>query len=1043
MSSDPFVAQLAGLCRAHPTRAKWVFVPAHSIGLTLGDRLAREGCDWANLRFVTPLDIAVRMAAPYLVEQGISPSEEPLGPALVMRLLLDLPEAGGYFRPMAEHPTLAEALWRAVRELRYAGLSAADLPATAFASAAKHAELVAMLTAYEQHLNLHRIADMPVVLQEARQHLDWSPIAAADVVMELPDTPWSPLVRAFLDALPGTQVRPQALELEGLPLPARAARLATSADRVAASTNNDAGLLRFLQSPASAPKPRDDGSLDVFHAGGRDAEVDEVLRRIFGAGHPLDRVEVVCASSEYAILAWERAQRLGWHVTVSAGVPAVMARPGRLLLRYCEWVAGGFQSADLRRLLQSGDCAPAAFEAAAAVPPAAEPAGALTPGQAARLLLKAQATWGRATYAPSLAALAARYVKDADHFEDGADERQWNARKAAQARSLAAWIDGVLTAIPGPDADHLVSLRDVSAAAAAFLGANASRASALDAMAAVALDSALADLANGLGDHRCDLASALGFVRARIESMTVGRDRPRPGALHVSSLADAGYDGRPQVFIVGLQEGAVFPSAVEDAVLLDAERRLISPLLRTSVDQLDEAVFGTLARLAAIGASAVSVCLSFSCRDTRQFRDSFPSWIVLQTFRLMKGDPTLTYEHLSKWLDEPKSAVPASPSAALTDAGWWLAGAARLAAARPKVLAAFASLSSGIRAEEARASDDFTAFDGHVPAAGPVLDGSRSDRGTSATTLERAATCPFRHFLREGLGARPIEEGRQDADVWLDPLTKGSELHALFARFMRAIRDEKRRPVMKRDLERLRAWGRERLDGLKTEMPPPSDEVYNRESREFLDDLESFLTAECEGRHGADPVAFEVAFGRTVEDSEGEPLASEAPLVLPLGEKRRMQLHGQIDRINRLGPGEYEVVDYKTGSYWAPNWKGEFAGGTRLQHAIYGAAAVQLLKPIDAKARVTGGRYLFPAVKGRGRYKSIPAPPKGKLIEVLGDLADVLGTGVFASADDADKCTWCEFAPACHPDAVDATSRKVENPRNTMLEPYRRLRRHD
>ena len=79
---------------AHPTRAKWVLVPAHSIGLTLGDRLAREGCDWANLRFVTPLDIAVRMAAPFLVEQGINPSEEPLGPALAMRLQLDPPEAG-------------------------------------------------------------------------------------------------------------------------------------------------------------------------------------------------------------------------------------------------------------------------------------------------------------------------------------------------------------------------------------------------------------------------------------------------------------------------------------------------------------------------------------------------------------------------------------------------------------------------------------------------------------------------------------------------------------------------------------------------------------------------------------------------------------------------------------------------------------------------------------------------------------------------------------------------------------------------------------
>ena len=84
--------------------------PTHALGLTLGERLARDGCDWANLRFVTPLDIAVRMAAPFLVEQGLNPSEESLGPPLIMSLLLDLPVEGGYFRPMAEHPTMADAL---------------------------------------------------------------------------------------------------------------------------------------------------------------------------------------------------------------------------------------------------------------------------------------------------------------------------------------------------------------------------------------------------------------------------------------------------------------------------------------------------------------------------------------------------------------------------------------------------------------------------------------------------------------------------------------------------------------------------------------------------------------------------------------------------------------------------------------------------------------------------------------------------------------------------------------------------------------------
>jgi len=45
---DPFVEQLKGLCAAYPTRSKWVFVPTHAIGRTLGDRLVFEATDWAT-----------------------------------------------------------------------------------------------------------------------------------------------------------------------------------------------------------------------------------------------------------------------------------------------------------------------------------------------------------------------------------------------------------------------------------------------------------------------------------------------------------------------------------------------------------------------------------------------------------------------------------------------------------------------------------------------------------------------------------------------------------------------------------------------------------------------------------------------------------------------------------------------------------------------------------------------------------------------------------------------------------------------------------
>ena len=469
-------------------------------------------------------------------------------------------------------------------------------------------------------------------------------------------------------------------------------------------------------------------------------------------------------------------------------------------------------------------------------------------------------------------------------------------------------------------------------------------------------------------------ASALGFVRARVESMAVGRDRPRPGALHISSLADAGFDGRPLVFIVGLQEGGMFPSAVEDAVLLDSERETVSPLLRTSVGQLDEAVCEAAVADRGPGRVGGAVCLSFSCRDTRQFRDSFPSWIVLQAFRLMRGDASLTYEHLAKWLGEPKSAVPASPDAAPTEAAWWLAGAAKKGARAP-VLAAFPPLAGGIRAEEARATDEFTAYDGHVPAAGPVLDASQNARGTSATTLERAATCPFRHFLREGLGVRPIEEGRQDADVWLDPLTKGTELHELFARFMRAMREAKRRPNLKRDLDRLRAWGQERLARSR------------RRCRRHR-------TRSTRGSRGS---------SWTISRRSSWPNARDATGPIPSASRSRSAFRQTMRRASRwrarsrscstsaasagsscTGESIASIASAAASTRWwttRPAASGPTTGrGVRGRHAPSArhlrAAAGRFLKAIDPKARVTRARYLFPAVKGRGRFKSIPAPPR-------------------------------------------------------------------
>lgn len=1015
---DPFLEQLKGLCVSHPTRAKWIFVPTHAIGRTLGDRLAVEGTDWANLRFVTPLDIALRMGAPFLVEGGIDPSEEELGPALMMRLLLDLPVEGGYFRPLADHPTLAQALWATVRELRMAGLRPHDLTATAFESRAKHTELVTLFSAYERFLDDQKRADMATVYQEALKHRDWCPVQPQDCWTELPDANWNPLQRALLDGLPGERLDPKTFELPGVSVPRRL----TSARAQRLKAEPGTNPLAFLMTPgfvvtSGAPKPE----VRLFHAGGREAEIEEVFRRILATGVTLDQVEIACASDAHLALVWEKALRHSWPITLGAGIPATFTRPGRALLGLCDWIETDFSAGHLRRLLQSGDMSVEQHEG-------------FTAGQAARLLARAEAGWGRATYGLALGRLCKSYESRAADPDESDADRAAAQEKADQAARVRTWITDLVASVPIAGDGGKVPLHTIVIGVLDFLGRRTARSSALDHRAAAALQEHISEL-RALGAFSCALPQALRFIRERVQSVTVAPERPRPGHLYASHLSQAGYAGRPLVFIVGLEEGRVFSSSTEDAVLLDAERAAISADLRLSTDRIDEAVYAVLSRLAVSGQTAT---FSYSCRDTREFRETYASWLMLQAYRLEQGNETLAYPAMKAALGEPRSVVPSDRENAASANGWWLrsvVGAGRDGV--DVVDAAFPQTAAGRSAEERREASELTEFDGHVLEAGPCLDPCAPPNVYSVTELEKAAECPFRFFLKRGLGVRPADERERDKDVWLDPLTRGSELHAVYAALLRRTRDENRRPD-KEDRSWLLPLAQARLTQLQEEMPAATVEILARETQDFLADVELFLEAEIDETQ-TKAVGLEVSFGRPLDDDE-DPLARAEPVEIALGAGLTMRIAGRIDRINEVGAATFEVLDYKTGGFWRDKWKGVFVGGSRLQHALYGLAAVELLKTRYKKPRVTGGVYYFSSHKGRQERVRIPAPTQASIVAVLSDLRDVILTGQFTRTPDESNCRFCDYVAACGPQANLQAGRKAADAR---FQAFGRLAAHE
>jgi ATP-dependent helicase/nuclease subunit B len=260
---------------------------------------------------------------------------------------------------------------------------------------------------------------------------------------------------------------------------------------------------------------------------------------------------------------------------------------------------------------------------------------------------------------------------------------------------------------------------------------------------------------------------------------------------------------------------------------------------------------------------------------------------------------------------------------------------------------------------------------------------------------------------------------------------------------MRHLRGKKETPTPARHLPWLKARADSALANLRSEMPPPSEEVFTRERGDIYRDLEVFLSSEQKtAAAGVTPVGFEVGFAGYGDDG-GEPLSQPDPVEVRLP-GLRFALNGRIDRIDLLPGGDYQVVDYKTGTLYWPKFQKVFRNGRLLQHTLYAIAAESLLrKKTNPKAKVTSGRYSFASAKGAGRSRTIDRPPDRDVARVVAAVLDIAAEGAFmarADAKDKKSCDFCDFLGMCGGmPAVNQAAVKLANPANTALRPYRTL----
>ena len=177
-------------------------------------------------------------------------------------------------------------------------------------------------------------------------------------------------------------------------------------------------------------------------------------------------------------------------------------------------------------------------------------------------------------------------------------------------------------------------------------------------------------------------------------------------------------------------------------------------------------------------------------------------------------------------------------------------------------------------------------------------------------------------------------------------------------------------------------------------------------------------------------------------EDKGRPLEFEKEIAgetIAVGEGRSFRLRGFIDRVDRIGPASYRIIDYKTGSPAPYENLVHFGRGRTLQPALYAVALEQILareRPGE-RPRVAESGYLFPSRKGEGHEIMVRGFDRDKLRRLLGDLLGLLGKGYFMAGPDA-KCGFCDYRAACVSGGPAVSKRKREaNPE--IFEAYDRL----
>ncbi len=525
------------------------------------------------------------------------------------------------------------------------------------------------------------------------------------------------------------------------------------------------------------------------------------------------------------------------------------------------------------------------------------------------------------------------------------------------------------------------------------------------------VDAALARLA-ALDDIEPSPSTAV-FTRALRSELEVSRGRRGRfghGVMYGPIASAVGHD-LDAVFVVGAAEGMLPVPRRDDAILPEQVRISSLDQLESKSARLHHQHRAFLAALAAAPEGRRTI--SFPRGSLRSSRQSLPSRWLLDSASSLAGATVHATDFESLGSDVVQtissfaSGIAQSGMAASLEERDLVALANERADPVNHPLAAL--VGRGFELQRARASADFTEFDGNLA----TVDTSLGDRPVSPSRLETWAACGLKYFMRYVLDVSDRDDPERTDE--LSALDRGSLIHVVLERFIQTSIEEGApepdEPWTDASRARLHAIAGEVADEYEASGKTGRPINWRVQRDDLSDALDRFVAADDDFRrsHLATPRSVELDLGV----STGEPVQIE------LASGRRLAMRGLIDRVDTTIDGRVIVSDYKSGkgAKYDQLIADPFVGGTTLQLGMYSEGALRHTGLESAAAAY----WMVESEGQKRRGYEWKQELRERFHEVLDAITTGIDRGVFAAAPGEwntfrqtnEACSFCDYDAVC------------------------------